>query len=85
MGADGIQQEPGPDGREAKMSYGAHVLMESRNGLVVNPRVTSATGACEREASIEMVDDIPGQERVTLGTDKNYDTKDHVRNCAIGM
>ena len=66
------------DGKEAKLSYGAHVLMENRNGLVVNTRVTLATGTCEREASIEMVDDIPGQQRVTLGTDKNYDTKDHV-------
>jgi transposase len=66
------------DGKEAKLSYGAHVLMENRNGLVVNTRVTLATGTCEREASIEMVDDIPGQQRVTLGADKNYDTKDHV-------
>ena len=65
------------DGKEAKLSYGAHVLMENRNGLVVNTRVTLATGTCEREASIEMVDDIPGN-RVTLGADKNYDTKDHV-------
>jgi IS5 family transposase len=66
------------DGKESKLSYGAHVLMENRNGLVVNTRVTLATGTCEREASIEMVDDIPGQRRVTLGADKNYDTKDHV-------
>lgn len=66
------------DGKESKLSYGAHVLMENRNGLVVNTRVTLATGTCEREASIEMVDDIPGDRRVTLGADKNYDTKDHV-------
>jgi transposase len=66
------------DGKEAKLSYGAHVLMENRNGLVVNTRVTLATGTCEREASIEMVDEIPGQGRVTLGADKNYDSKDHV-------
>jgi transposase len=66
------------DGKEAKLSYGAHVLMENRNGLVVNTRVTLATGTCEREASIEMVEEIPGQGPVTLGADKNYDTKDHV-------
>jgi transposase len=66
------------DGKEAKLCYAGHVLMENRNGLVVNTRLTLATGTCEREASLEMVDDIPGQGRVTLGADKNYDTKDHV-------
>jgi transposase len=66
------------DGKEAKLSYAAHVLMENRSGLVVNMRVTLATGTCERAASIEMVQDIPGQHRVTLGADKNYDTRDHV-------
>jgi transposase len=66
------------DGKEAKLSYAAHVFMENRTGLVVNTRVTLATGTCEREASIDMVQDIPGQHKVTLGADKNYDTKDHV-------
>ena len=66
------------DGKEAKLSYAGHVLMENRNGLIVNTRLTQATGTCEREASLEMVDEIPGERRVTLGGDKNYDTKDHV-------
>jgi transposase len=65
-------------GKEAKLSFAGHVLMENRNGLVVNTRLTEATGTCEREASLEMVDDIPGEGRATLGADKNYDTKDHV-------
>lgn len=66
------------EGKEAKLSYAGHVLMENRNGLIVNTRLTQATGTCEREASLEMVDEIPGEGRVTLGGDKNYDTKDHV-------
>ncbi len=66
------------DGKEAKLSYAGHVLMENRSGMVVNARVTLATGTCEREASIAMIDEIPGQGPVTLGADKNYDTKDHV-------
>lgn len=66
------------DGKESKLSYGAHVLLENRHGLVVNTRVTLATGTCEREASLDMVEDIPGQRQVTLGADKNYDTRDHV-------
>src|SRR5450755_2056811 len=66
------------DGKESKLCYGGHVLMENRNGLVVNARVTLATGRSEREASIEMVEEIPGARAVTLGADKGYDTKDHV-------
>jgi transposase len=66
------------DGKESKLCYGAHVLMENRNGLVVNTRVTLATGTSEREASLEMVEEIPGDGTVTLGADKGYDTKDHV-------
>ena len=53
--------------------------MENRHGLVVNTRVTQATGTCEREASVEMAEDIPGPHRVTLGGDKGYDTAEHVR------
>jgi transposase len=65
-------------GKEAKLSYHGHVLMENRNGLVVNTRVTQATGTAEREAAQKMVDDIPGQKRVTVGADKNYDTQSFV-------
>ena len=63
-------------GKEAKLSCAGHVLMENRNGLVVNVRLTQATGTAEREAAVEMVDEIPGQKPVTLGADKNYDTQE---------
>ena len=66
-------------GKEAKLSYAGHVLMENRHGLVVNTRVTPATGTCEREASVEMAEDIPGQHRVTIGGDKGYDAAEHIR------
>jgi transposase len=36
-------------GAEAKLGYLGHVLMENRNGLVVNTRVTQATGTAERD------------------------------------
>ena len=49
--------------------------MENRNGLVVNVRLTQATGTAEREAAVEMVDDIPGPKQVTVGADKNYDAE----------
>jgi len=66
------------DGKEAKLCYAGHVLMENGNGLVVNTGLTVASGTGEREASLERVDEIPGQGKVTLAADKNYDTKEHV-------
>lgn len=53
--------------------------MESRHGLVIDTCVTQATGTAEREAALAMAEAIPGQQRVTLGADKNYDTHDFVR------
>jgi transposase len=65
-------------GAEAKLSFLGHVLMENRNGLVVNAQVTQAAGTAEREAALDMVDRIPGSQMVTVGGDKNYDTKEFV-------
>lgn len=42
-------------GKEAKLCYLGHVLMENRNGLVVDARLTQATGTAERDAAEEMV------------------------------
>ena len=66
-------------GKEAKLSYAGHVLMENRNGLAVNACVTLAEGRAEVEAAVAMVEEIPGQHRVTLGGDKNYDTKEFIQ------
>jgi transposase len=65
-------------GHEAKLAYLAHALMENRNGLVVNTRVTAATGRAEREAAVAMVEELPGAGRVTLAADKAYDTQEFV-------
>jgi transposase len=61
-------------GKEAKLSYSGHVLMENRNGLVVDAAVLPATGTAERDAALAMAAELPGDGRVTLGGDKNYDT-----------
>jgi hypothetical protein len=61
-------------GKEAKLSYTGHVLMENRNGLAVDGQLTQATGTAEREAAVEMLAEVAGDKRVTLGTDKAYDT-----------
>jgi hypothetical protein len=41
--------------------------------------VTAATGTAEREAALTMLGDLPDAGRVTVGRDKNYDTRDFVR------
>jgi transposase len=66
-------------GSEAKLAYLGHVLMENRNGLVVEPRLTLASGRAEREAALEMIQARSGPVRITVGGDKNYDTEDWVR------
>lgn len=60
-------------------SYTGHVLMENRNGLAVDVRLTQATGRAEREAALDMLKD---QARArTVGADKNYDTHGFVAAC----
>jgi transposase len=67
-------------GKEAKLVFMGHVMMENRNGLAIDFEVTEATGTAEREAAVEQVDEA--QERgfrpKTVGGDKNYDTKKFV-------
>jgi transposase len=66
-------------GKEAKLSYAGHVLMENRNGIAVNGCVTLALGRAETQAALAMVEEIPGRHRVTLGADKGYDSKAFVQ------
>jgi transposase len=66
-------------GKEAKLCFMGHALMENRNGLVVDACLTQADGHAEREAALAMVEpraDRPG--RITLGADKGYDAEDFV-------
>lgn len=65
-------------GAEAKLSYLGHVLMDNRHGLAVRACVTRACGKAEREAAVAMLEEIPGQNRITLGADNNYDVTDFV-------
>jgi transposase len=67
-------------GQEAKLCFLGHVLMENRHGLVMNTRLTPATGTAEREAAIALLDRRPTTRRITLGGDKNYDTQQFVQD-----
>jgi transposase len=68
-------------GKEAKLSYSGNLLVENRNGLIVSSRVWEATGIAERYAALEMLEEVPGIGRVTVGGDKGFDTADFVREC----
>jgi len=68
-------------GKEAKLCFMGHVLMENRNGLIVDVDLTQATGTAEREAALAMLRKVPGRRRITVGGDKNFDTKDFVTSC----
>ena len=65
-------------GREARLGYLGHLLMEHRSGLIVNATVTPATGQGERDAALVMIQAVPGRHRVTVATDKGYRTRDFV-------
>jgi transposase len=58
----------------AQLGYMGHALMENRNGLVVDVRVTHAAGKAEQMAAASMASAIKGKHRVTLGGDKGYDS-----------
>ncbi len=69
-------------GKEAKLSYSAHALIENRNGLLVAFQMDQADGHAERRNALEMLDEsLPGKWPVTVGADKGYDTKDFVAGC----
>jgi len=61
-------------GQEAKLAFLGHLLMENRNGLIVDARLTRATGTAEPEAALAMLGDVPGRRRISVGADKAYDT-----------
>jgi transposase len=68
-------------GKEAKLSYNGNLLMENRNGLIVTAELLPANGTAERDAALFMLEQIPGNNRVTVGADKAYDTKEFVAQC----
>ena len=69
------------NGKEAKLSYNSNLLVENRNGLILDTETWEATGTAERDAALAMLEKIPGTESVTVGADKAYDTKDFVAEC----
>jgi len=67
-------------GKESKLSYLGHALVENRNGLIAAAMVTHADGYAERDAALLMLQQKQEgrSRRITVGADKAYDSKDFV-------
>ena len=66
-------------GKEAKLCFMGHALMENRHGLVVDACLTEANGHAERIAALHMIEPRADRPRaITLGADKAYDAEDFV-------
>src|SRR6202522_778164 len=68
-------------GKEAKLSYNGNLLVENRNGLIINTEVFEANGTPAPDAAPVLLKQIPGTKQVTVGGDKGYDTADFVAEC----
>lgn len=67
------------EGKEAKLCFIGHGLMENRHGLLVDACLTLADGKSERVAALAMIEPHADRPRaITLGTDKAYDAQDFV-------
>lgn len=62
----------------AKPYLMGHVLIENRNGLVLEVAVTQANGHAERAAALVMADRHGVKAGATLGGDKGFDTADFI-------
>ena len=67
-------------GKESKLAYLGHALVENRNGLIAQAMATQADGFAEREAALLMLaqQQQGSSRRITVGADKAYDSKDFV-------
>jgi transposase len=66
-------------GKEAKLCFMGHALMENRHGLIVGAVATRASGRAQRLAALHLIEPHAGRaQRVTVGADKGFDAQDFV-------
>jgi transposase len=71
-------------GKEAKLYFAAHALMENRHGLLSDIEVTGATETTEPKAALAQLQEQTrrtGVAPATVGADKNYHTAEFVSGC----
>jgi len=79
--ADARLFRKGP-GKEARLWFMGHALMENRNALVIGAEATRASGHAERAAALSLITPFDNRPQpVTLGADKGYDSSDFVTAC----
>lgn len=66
------------NGKEARLYYMGHVVMENRNGLAVGITTSQAGYHAERKSALQIVKNIKRRKRITLGGDKGYDQDDFI-------
>lgn len=54
--------------------------MDNRHGLIAGEQVTTANGTAEVDAATQLVDDLGGNQRITLGADKGYDRQGFIQD-----
>ena len=70
-------------GKESRLAYLGHALVENRNGLIAAAMATQADGHAERDAALLLLQKQRRNSsgRITVGADKAYDTRDFVRTA----
>lgn len=58
------------NGKEAKLSYNGNLLVENRKGLIITTELFQANGTAEQDAALVMLEQSPGNKRLTVGADK---------------
>lgn len=68
-------------GKEARLSFMGHALMENRHGFIVSGQLTVASGKAEEETAIALIKKIsrPRAKKISIGGDKGYDTYTFVK------
>jgi len=65
-------------GTASMLCYQGHLVTDNRHGLVVGAAVSEANGRAEREVALQLLGQLPGAHRKTVGADRAYDTADFV-------
>jgi transposase len=68
-------------GKESRLGYCGNLLVENRNGLIVDAEVFQANGTAERDAALIMMERLPSTQPLTVGGDKGFDTFGFVKEC----
>lgn len=68
-------------GKEAKLNHMGHIVIENRNGFVVETEVTPSGMRQEWIAGVEMLKKHKKSRRQTVAADKGYDTRFFVEGC----